>query len=220
MSRPNLTITQPTQPAGIGTRSSPRVRSAVDPGPVVSTAGTAFSDALTLAQRSSGDAHQAVHSRRRKNAEVHEGSLAALLPDTQTDEQGGRESASEAEDDDTQHQHGQSAGTAPAASSSQRTPRVVWKPEMEEQLQNALLAYVTKHGRLPPQMKTGKGAVVSAAWKEIVAEVPLLKLQVALAAKACSTKWAKIKKDLKVHSSLGLPANQCQTFCSSLASVC
>jgi len=39
----------------------------------------------------------------------------------------------------------------------------MWKPEAEEQLQLALLAYVQKHGRLPAQMKTNKGAALTAA---------------------------------------------------------
>jgi hypothetical protein len=200
MSRPNLTITQPAPAMGTSTRSSPRMRNPVDQGPVISTSGAAFTDAVTLPP------FVAMHSKRPRkqpNAQQYAGSLAALIADTPADEREQSASESEAEDDNTQHEH---TAAASSSSSSKRTPRVSWKPDMEAELQNALLSYVKKHGRLPPQMKTGKGAVVSAAWKEIVAEIPLLKMDVATAAKACSAKWAKYKKDLKVRTSLGLSA--------------
>jgi hypothetical protein len=224
MSRPNLTITQPPPAMSTNTRSSPRMRNPVDQGPVISTSGTAFTDALTLPSL------VAMHSKRprkQSNAQQYAGSLAALIADTPADEREQSASESEAEDDNTQHEH----TAAASSSSSKRTPRVSWKPDMEAELQNALLGYVKKHGRLPPQMKTGKGAVVGAAWKEIVAEIPLLKMDVATAAKACSAKWAKYKKDLKVRASLGLSAlaaltdfmlitrsASCQSMCRSVYS--
>ena len=187
-----------------GTRSSPRIRTPVDQGAMVNTDTQSFSEAVTLPRSpiptSKPMATHSKSSNKRRNAALA-GTLASLLPDTQEiDEQ--TKSASDhdlpedADDDDTQHEH----STAAAAGESSRSARVQWKGEAELELQGALLAYVQKHGRLPAQLKTGKGAMINAGWKEIVAQVPSLKMPPLAAAKACSTKWAKMKKELKVSA--------------------
>jgi hypothetical protein len=170
------------------------------------------SDSAFSSQLATQKLPQALHTKKGKrgNKELHEGSLAALLPDTPLEGQTADEHESVAEEDEqdddddlAQHEHSKPA----AASAGGKQLRVQWKAEMEEQLQQAILAYVVESGRLPPQLKTGKHAIVSADWKNIGRMVKALDGKDAAAVgKACSTKWAKMKKELKVCSSFGLLA--------------
>jgi hypothetical protein len=219
-----MTIATAAAPA-VAPRTSSRIRTPVPNTGMLDSSHPGFSAALTLPAPASPSKSQGLHSKRKhKNAELRAGTLAALLPDTQEDGEGDDEQEQSADDadgsdDNAQHDHRKPAA---AAAASTRGPRVQWKADAEEQLQNALLEHVQQTGRLPAQLKTGKHVPVNADWKGIAARVTKLKLTGPAAAKACSTKWAKIKKELKVRSSLSLSAASLADLAliTSLLSVC
>jgi hypothetical protein len=207
-----MSITPSAAAAPATVRSSPRIRTPVVNTGMLDSSHPGFSAALTMPATPVVSPPMAMHTKppKRKNAQLHAGSLAALLPDTQEGGDEQDESAYDGEDgddDNAQHEHRKPAAAAAAAAAGGRGPRVQWTAEAEEELCNALLARVQETGRLPAQIKTGKHAAVNQDWKAIAASVTKLKqLGTDAVAKACSTKWAKIKKDLKVRSSHSLPA--------------
>jgi hypothetical protein len=76
-----------------------------------------------------------------------------------------------------------------------------WSNKEDLELCSSVQTYVTDHqGMLPGPVKTTKGAAVSKEWKEIAKSVSKVMGQTEdAAAKACSSRWTKVRGDLKVR---------------------
>ena len=78
--------------------------------------------------------------------------------------------------------------------------RITWTAEAQRTLLDALFEWVNRNGRLPPIIKTTKGASVPDAWKDIAKGVASLAgLDGDKAGKACSLKWTNIRHHLNVR---------------------
>lgn len=159
--------------------------------------------------------HQPKSTGRHTTSRYH-GTLASILPETQQlfddakesdalldapdDEQPSADEEDDPDDDNAAHDHGKPEPKKRKKPSTATGKRVNWGKDGTLHLCEAIQTWVLTHsGRLPPVLKTSRGAKVNDAWKEIAGLVPeVAGIEAEKAAKACSLKWTTIRSDLKV----------------------